>query len=364
MSTFFGGKSQTVRSSSYSVKKLVIHSEVTPLAGHADTHFICDLDKTYLETNIESLIAMARTAFEDAPEKQTVAGATETLKAARWCNPCGKPSALHFVSASPPQIRTVIEAKLKLDGLQWNSDTYKNQVYNLRKGRMDLLRNHVAYKSYAICNILRQVAPNSRVVFIGDNAEHDAYIYSGFKFYASGRLNQQQYIEYIRLSGDLDNLSEEISEALAELPSLAITGIHIRETPGYQTVTYPPLTSGIQYFRSYYEVLLQWYVNNVIADVDLWQLTRQFHNRYSLGRAELAAYLEAALKQSNVEEHRAEISTCVARLGLDSNEVTKPQQPGGLGQDPPLMGEELLAQATQWLLAQEKAKRERAKSES
>ena len=73
--------------------------------------FICDIDKTYLETTFESWVKMARIAFEDAADKVTVSGASDVLMAGRWGNlnqpladeqdKSNYPRPLHFVSSSP-----------------------------------------------------------------------------------------------------------------------------------------------------------------------------------------------------------------------------------------------------------------------
>jgi hypothetical protein len=79
-------------------------------------HIICDIDKTYLETDFDTLLKIAKIAFEDAHDKITVQGASEVLLAARWGlmnvpltgdQPFPRP--LHFVSSSPPQLRSVLE---------------------------------------------------------------------------------------------------------------------------------------------------------------------------------------------------------------------------------------------------------------
>ena len=113
-------------------------------ASWTEWQVFCDLDKTYLETDFESLLAMAKIPFEEAFDKRTVFGATEVLTELRThllFTETGRKTTLHFVSSSPPQLRNVLEYKLSFDGLDWSSDSFKNQMRNFRLGRFHLCVN-------------------------------------------------------------------------------------------------------------------------------------------------------------------------------------------------------------------------------
>ena len=141
--------------SNYNFRKLIDRRQVKDKTL-STKQIICDIDKTYLETNFESVLKLVQIPFEDATDKITVSGANEVLKACRWglCekDPNAHPVALHFISSSPPQLRQVLTEKLMLDFLDWDSDTFKNQAYNIKKGRMDLLNNSIrAAMNAALC---------------------------------------------------------------------------------------------------------------------------------------------------------------------------------------------------------------------
>ena len=87
-------------------------------AGYEGDVFYWDIDKTYLETDHESLAGLAAVTWEMAVDKRQVAATDVLLRALRrgappvnrvWSNP------LYFVSASPPQLRAVIERKMLID---------------------------------------------------------------------------------------------------------------------------------------------------------------------------------------------------------------------------------------------------------
>ena len=172
---------------------------------------------------------MARIAFEGPSDKVTVSGASEVLRAIRWgmSGQRERPASLHFVSSSPAQLRTVLDRKLQLDGLDWSSDTFKNQAYNLRKGRVDLLRHHLAYKSLAILRLVQAAGEGAQFVLLGDSAESDAYIYLGVQLLLSGELNAKSYKEFLLLGGVEAELAGELEAIAGQLPAGAVTDLSL-----------------------------------------------------------------------------------------------------------------------------------------
>lgn len=276
-------------------------------AGQTDaTHIVCDIDKTYLETQFETFYQIARIAFERASSKRSVRGASEVLLAARWshCDTNAQklsPKPLHFVSSSPPQLRSVLEEKLHLDGIDWTSDTFKNQAYNLLKGRVDLLKHHVAYKSAAVLQLISSAQPGASFTLIGDNAEWDAYVYLGIQLFVGKRLDADGYKRYLEAAGVDMLTAQSIAKSFSNGNDAKVHGILIRNAPNYQFIPEPKLTHGVQLFDHYFQAataLLAW---GVIHPRVLWQLARAFHNRHGITRAELLACLNT-LKGTNNQE--------------------------------------------------------------
>ena len=259
--------------------------------GDHSVQFVCDIDKTYLETQFESLANIAKIAFEDARDKITVRGASELLLALRWgdmddlsAESLKFPRPLHFVSSSPPQLRQVLEEKLTLDGLDWTSDTFKNQAYNLRKRRFDLLRHQVAYKSAAILHLISgQSEHHPSYYLLGDCAESDAYIYLGIKLLLDDRLSIDGYRQYLSYSGVDDDAAENIIGRFHSKPAGHCAGLLIRLLPNYTFCAAPPLTDPIITFDDYYDVVLYFVSRALISGPQFYELTRTFHNaRYML----------------------------------------------------------------------------------
>lgn len=327
----------------------------------AGTQIICDIDKTYLETEFESITRMVRIAFEDAKAKVTVSGASDFLELARWFSffddaqpDEALPRPLHFVSSSPPQLRSVLEEKLLMDGIDWTSATFKNQAYNLKMGRVDLLRQHVAYKTLAILSVVIRAAPGSTFVMVGDNAETDAYIYLGIKFLAEGRLSPAGLQSYLEIAGVEPLVAAEIrTEAEKLQPGSSVKAILIRSVPGYDVMHAPPLTDFISIFSDYFDASLLLLQAGLLDTGSLWQLVRRFHNQHGYSLTNLSRRLRVLRHDPRTgEQLRAQIARVLQRTGLTEDRPEDPKVPesrdpealSGFGGD-----DEILRHARLWI---------------
>ena len=147
-----------------------------------------DLDKTYLRTEFDSIRDLLRTAVEPATRKRTVPGASVLLRELQATDP----AALFILSGSPEQMRRVLESKLRLDGIRWDSFTLKPSLDNLMKGRFRALKDQVSYKLEALLAARAQGERDHREVLFGDDAEADAFIYSLYGDLCAGRVDNRQ----------------------------------------------------------------------------------------------------------------------------------------------------------------------------
>ena len=146
-----------------------------------------DLDKTYLQTEFDSLRDLLRTAFQKAHEKQAVPGASALIRELA----SNGDSRLCIVSGSPKQLRSVLEEKLKLDGVVWDEFVLKDNVGNLMRGRFRALRGQVGYKLPAILESRANAPVEAEEVLFGDDAEADAFIYSLYADMIAGRVDER-----------------------------------------------------------------------------------------------------------------------------------------------------------------------------
>jgi hypothetical protein len=146
-----------------------------------------DLDKTYLQTEFDTLRQLVRAAFEKATQKVAVPGAAALIRELR----SNGDSQLCILSGSPTQMRAVLEEKLKLDGVQWDELILKDNIRNLLRGRFRALRGQVGYKLPVLLESRARAAPESEEVLFGDDAEADAFIYSLYADLVAGRVNEE-----------------------------------------------------------------------------------------------------------------------------------------------------------------------------
>jgi hypothetical protein len=145
--------------------------------------FRWDLDKTYLRTEFDSLTDLARSAIENAADKQAYPGATALLRALRQDG-----HRICIVSGSPTQMRQVLAAKLALDGVDYDEFVLKNNLKNLLRGRFRALRAQIPYKLPAMLQSRIGAAADAETLF-GDDAEADAIIYCLYADLIAGRVS-------------------------------------------------------------------------------------------------------------------------------------------------------------------------------
>jgi len=145
-----------------------------------------DLDKTYLQTEFETFRQLVRTALQKASEKQAVPGAAALIRELR----AQGDSQLCIISGSPTQMRNVLEAKLKLDGVEWDELVLKDNVRNLLRGRFRALRGQVGYKLPVLLESRIHAPVEAEEVLFGDDAEADAFIYSLYADLVAGRVDE------------------------------------------------------------------------------------------------------------------------------------------------------------------------------
>ena len=149
-----------------------------------------DLDKTYLRTEFDTVKDLLRTAVEPASRKRTMPGASALLRELRATGP----AAITILSGSPEQMRRVLEAKLRLDGIRWDSFTLKPSLENLLRGRIRFLKDQISYKLGALLQSRTSAAPGTEEVLFGDDAEADAFIYSLYGDLCAGRVGTDQLL--------------------------------------------------------------------------------------------------------------------------------------------------------------------------
>ena len=142
---------------------------------------VSDIDGTYLQTDLSSMAGMLAIPFEFAIDKVAVPGAVPLYRGLR--HGVAERSALHplyFVSASPPQLRRVIERKMTLDGVEFDGIAFKDQLRMLFGRRVREITHQVAYKMAALLRYRAMLPASTSWTLFGDDLEADGDIFALF----------------------------------------------------------------------------------------------------------------------------------------------------------------------------------------
>lgn len=181
----------------------VVFFSYTPIAEYAafDEVYVWDLDKTYLDTQWQSLKDIFRASFADTFHRNNVPGTATLVSALKqsWQQKNGKaPFPIFFITASPPQMEKKIREKLMSDDILPLGIFFKDNLKNLWPGRFWKLRQQVGYKVTALMYLRTLLKPALTQVLWGDDSETDAIIYSLYSDICSRRLKDAECEKVLR----------------------------------------------------------------------------------------------------------------------------------------------------------------------
>ncbi len=156
--------------------------------------FRWDLDKTYLQTDFDSIRGLVTAALQSAEEKQNIPGTGALLRELQ-----GRPGArnrIFVVSGSPRQMRRVLERKLLIDGVSVDGLTLKPTLRHILKFRFRAVRDQLGYKLPALLESRARLATSEMETCFGDDAEMDALVYRLYGDLCGGRIDASTRYEY------------------------------------------------------------------------------------------------------------------------------------------------------------------------
>jgi hypothetical protein len=154
--------------------------------------FLWDIDKTYLDTTIDSLSGLLTTVLERALNKKNIPGTNTLLQSLAKHRQEQKGYMyfpIYFITASPPQMEERISEKFNIDNIRPFGCFYKDNLANLRPGRFWRLTKQVGYKLQALMQLRTRLSDNVRQICWGDDSETDAIIYNLYSDICARRLS-------------------------------------------------------------------------------------------------------------------------------------------------------------------------------
>lgn len=181
--------------------------------------FIWDIDKTYLSTRFSSMKGLASVPIEFAVDKHAIPGMPEVLRGLRRgpgqefeCLP------LYFISASPPQLRKVVEKKMLLDGVEHDGITFKDWWGTIKQLRPGRLKEQLGFKLNALLEG-RTRRPMSREYLFGDDVESDAEAFSLYAAAVNAEISSGDMESRLESSGVQKDDRQLIHEMITRLPT-------------------------------------------------------------------------------------------------------------------------------------------------
>jgi hypothetical protein len=212
-----------------------------------------DLDKTYLDTDFHSLRGLVRTATEPAHRKNALPGAASLLRALSH----RVDARVTVVSGSPIQMRHVLREKLALDGIRFDELVLKDNLGNVRKGRLRAVRGQLGYKLPALLEARTRTNTDATEVLFGDDVESDALVYSVYADAISGKVGAAGVSRIMERAGAYP---DEIDRALAALVGIehseAVERIFIRQERGVPSHRLAALGRRVVPIRSWWQAAL------------------------------------------------------------------------------------------------------------
>jgi hypothetical protein len=261
--------------------------------------FISDIDKTYLATQIDTVSGLIRAALETAERKANVPGFSIILRALRrgaGVDPTVNP--LVFLSASPPQLEKKLISKMSLDGIEFDGIIFKNQLAHVRKAELRKLKEHVAYKLYALLRLREFLPANSDWYLFGDDSETDAFVFSLFSDILVGSVHGKDLIELLRFLGV--HRTEAISLGWMcrtfRVPSKPVKGIFINLETGSQPSYYRNLNPLIFPTENSLQLAFALFEKKLIREQAVVSVAKEMVVRYDYDLKELEKSLNSALE--------------------------------------------------------------------
>ena len=293
---------------------------MTKAQGHV---YRWDLDKTYLETDFDSLAGLVRTALQSAGEKANVPGTAALMRELRVA-PDGTRNRIHVVSGSPRQMRRVLEQKLRMDGADVDSLTLKPNVLNALKLRFRALKDQLGYKLPALLESRAQLGEGASETCFGDDAEMDGVVYRLYADICAHRVRGPALDTVISAARLYPDQADRIRRAAAALPPAdPVQRILIHLDAGSPTGRFVPLGPRVvPTFDTFQAALVVYGDGNLTLD-GVARVTDEMTTAYGYTLARLEGSLADAARRGIVSSATAE--SAAARMGLAAPPPAEPR---------------------------------------
>ena len=258
-----------------------------------------DLDKTYLRTDFDTIRDLVRTALQRPEDKVNVPGVVTLLKELTHHTDDGR-AYLTFISGSPTQMRTKLEAKFALDGIEPDVFILKPTLQNILKGRFRAIRGQVGYKLDNLLKV-RHEGPVAGETLFGDDAEQDAFIYSLYADLAAGLIDRDLLFAILDEAGVYAPTRASILERFQSMRKDANVGrifIHLdRHTAPGRFLVFGPRVVPI---TNYFQAALVLFADGVLDVEPVYRVAAGMIRNHGYGIPQLANSFQDLLRRRHL----------------------------------------------------------------
>ncbi|MFN8791533.1 MAG: phosphatase domain-containing protein [Bdellovibrionales bacterium] len=277
------------------------------LEKEAQQVFLWDLDKTYLDTSIDSLSGLLQTILEKAMSKKNIPG-TDTLLhclARRYQVPSQEATRfpIYFISASPPQMEERIIEKMGLDEIKPLGCFFKDNLKNLRPGRWWRLTKQVGFKVQALLQLRTRLRDDVRQICWGDDSESDATIYNLYSDICARRLSTNEVRSVLE---DLSCTSDQIDQILllqSQVPPRdPVEKIYINLAKDTDPDYYLKFGRRTMPTMNTFQVAVDLYQFGILGLEDIYEVTENMTTEYDYTPEELMSSFQELIRRGVIQE--------------------------------------------------------------
>ncbi|MCO4743201.1 MAG: hypothetical protein KC912_00330 [Proteobacteria bacterium] len=262
-----------------------------------------DLDRTYLDTEIHSMRGLLRTALQTAEEKKNIPGSAALLRALTRFDPDAR---VAILSGSPRQMRGVLEEKLALDGIRVDRLVLKDNLGNIRRGRLRAVRGQVGYKLPSLLKARVGLGPAVRESLFGDDSEVDALVYAVYAEAVAGRIGEAELARIMEAGGAYSDTVTEALEALRQIGRAdAVEDIFIHVDRGVPVRAFSRLSPRVVPVFSWFQAAVVLWARGRIAPIGVSEVASECLSATGLGENAIAGWVQDVARRGHVTMEQA-----------------------------------------------------------
>ncbi|MGE3681897.1 MAG: phosphatase domain-containing protein [Bdellovibrionales bacterium] len=281
---------------------VLFHYVTDPEERESPEVYVWDLDKTYLDTTFETFRGLVRTVREKAFQKRNVPGTATLVRALRdyWqeTHLGRKDFPIYFITGSPPQLESKIHDKLAYDGIYPFGLFCKDNLQNLRPGRLWRLTQQVGYKLQALLQLRLHLAPDVRQILWGDDSEMDAVIYSLYSDLCARRLEERDARQILKHFKVIGQQVDAILMLLEDVPKQdPVEKIYINLAADTDADYYLKFGRRILPTYNTFQLALDLYQDRRLSSAQVVNVARDLVQNFGFGVDELEHSLEELIRR-------------------------------------------------------------------